>query len=65
MALNDRQDYVLRDACSKAIATRLANKANEFVTEEMIETRRQLEQLQLRFRNMVMDAADTMVHGKF
>jgi phosphopantetheinyl transferase (holo-ACP synthase) len=54
-------EYYLREACSKAIATRLAKRATEYVTEDMVKCREKLMEVQADFNQMVEQAAHQML----
>lgn len=54
-------EYYLRESCSKAIATKLAKRALEYVSPEMVAARETLLDAQSKFNEMVEEAAQQMI----
>lgn len=59
-----KSEYYIREACTKAIATKLARRAQDYVTQDMVEAREGLEQAQIKFNGLVEDAAHQMLNGR-
>lgn len=57
-------EYYLREACSKAIAAKLAKKAMDYVSDDMVKCREKLVEVQGDFNEMVEAAAHQMTNKR-
>jgi hypothetical protein len=64
MLTKERTDYAVRNACAKSIATQLAKNSFEFVTDDMIECKRKLIEVQGDFNDIVRAAVDKLLSGR-
>jgi hypothetical protein len=60
-----KSEYYHREKCSKAIATQVARRAGDFVSDDMIAASQKLEQVQAEFRAMVETAAHKLLNGSY
>jgi hypothetical protein len=53
----NKSEYHYSEKCRNAIASQLKRRAGDFVTDDMIQCARKLDEVHADFRNMVQDAA--------
>jgi hypothetical protein len=58
-------DYYIRQRCGRAVATQLAKRAADYVSDEMVETMRKLTDTQIELRRQVDDVVRKMMEGSY